>query len=222
MKTFTSYSNSTAKVRRMSIQTRQCIQHDENLAGTGIKIETFSNYSRPSCLLECRAKILFKKCRCLPYYFPNFAKPWKRKTDCDLKGLQCIANSTSTLSALSVDANSQSNDDLLEGANCYCPTDCTETVYTQEMSQAQLMNPSRVHELVQNEYSVAKKLKQLSQNETLSHEMRNVFSRRLDSLLKDVTFVHIYFKELGIVKYSRDELYSIMDVIGKTIYNGIS
>ena len=26
---------------------------------------------------------------------------------------------------------------------------------------------------------------------------------------------HFYFKELGIVKYSRDELFGIMDVIGK-------
>ena len=29
------------------------------------------------------------------------------------------------------------------------------------------------------------------------------------------SLTHIYFKELGIVHYSRDELYGIMDVIGK-------
>lgn len=34
------------------------------------------------------------------------------------------------------------------------------------------------------------------------------------SMKNDMALVHIYFKELGIVKYSRDQLYSIMDVIG--------
>ena len=38
---------------------------------------------------------------------------------------------------------------------------------------------------------------------------------RLDSMKKDMSLVHIYFKELGIVKYSRDELFSIIDVIGR-------
>ena len=33
-----------------------------------------------------------------------------------------------------------------------------------------------------------------------------------------MSLVHIYFKELGIIKYSREELYSIMDVIGKTCF----
>ena len=28
--------------------------------------------------------------------------------------------------------------------------------------------------------------------------------------------MHIYFKELGVVKYQRDELYGAMDVIGKS------
>ncbi|TRY68216.1 hypothetical protein TCAL_16470 [Tigriopus californicus] len=206
-------TESTSKVRQMSIQKRQCIQHDESLEGTGIKIETFSNYSRPSCLLECRAKILYKNCRCLPYYFPNFAKAWKRNTDCDLQGLQCIANSSATLSALSVDANFQAKDDLLEGANCYCPIDCTETVYNQEMSHAKLMDSSRVHKLVLEEYSVAKKLKKLTSNATFSLKKRQVFGERLEKMLEDITLVHIYFKELGIVKYSRDQLYSVMDVI---------
>ena len=33
-------------------------------------------------------------------------------------------------------------------------------------------------------------------------------------VLSNVTPMHIYFKELGVVQYSRDELYGIMDVIG--------
>ena len=37
----------------------------------------------------------------------------------------------------------------------------------------------------------------------------------LTSYIKDLSMVHFYFKELGVVKYSRDELYGIMDVIGE-------
>ena len=31
----------------------------------------FKTYSEENCLLECRAKQLFKKCNCLPYYYPR-------------------------------------------------------------------------------------------------------------------------------------------------------
>lgn len=35
------------------------------------------------------------------------------------------------------------------------------------------------------------------------------------SYIRDMSMVHFYFKELGVVKYSRDELFGILDVIGK-------
>ena len=37
----------------------------------------------------------------------------------------------------------------------------------------------------------------------------------MKEILSEGTLMHIYFKELGVVKYQRDELYGIMDVIGK-------
>ena len=39
-------------------------------------------------------------------------------------------------------------------------------------------------------------------------------SAQLDGLKSDMSLVHIYFKELGIVKFSREELFSIIDLIG--------
>ena len=44
-------------------------------------------------------------------------------------------------------------------------------------------------------------------NETLQYELKN-FNR-------NYALVHVYFKELGIVKFSRNELYGPIDVIGK-------
>ena len=31
-----------------------------------------------------------EKCGCLPYYMPNFAKVWKKKTVCNSTGLRCL------------------------------------------------------------------------------------------------------------------------------------
>ena len=37
-----------------------------------------------------------------------------------------------------------------------------------------------------------------------------------EEVLEKGTMMHIYFKELGVVKYQRDELYGAMDVIGES------
>lgn len=35
------------------------------------------------------------------------------------------------------------------------------------------------------------------------------------TILRRISMAHIYFKELGIEKYTTDEIYSIIDLIGK-------
>ncbi len=42
-------------------------------------------------------------------------------------------------------------------------------------------------------------------------ENLDILSRQI---MHNMTVVRVYFKELGIVKYSRDELYGIADAIG--------
>lgn len=39
--------------------------------------------------------------------------------------------------------------------------------------------------------------------------------KKLKELEANTTLVHIYFKELGIIRYLKDELYGILDVIGR-------
>ena len=41
--------------------------------------------------------------------------------------------------------------------------------------------------------------------------------KEIENLSKNITFLHIYFKRLGITQYSRDENYSIWDLIGKAV-----
>ena len=72
----------------LSFASRKCIDHDESLDGTGVTLEVFQNYSRTSCLLECRANLLLDKCGCLPYYFPDFTIVKHVNKSCDLEGLK--------------------------------------------------------------------------------------------------------------------------------------
>ena len=78
----------------MILEKRKCVKQNENLDEIGITLETFRNYSRPSCLLECQARKLYDVCGCLPYYFPDFSKVWSNPVTCDKTGLICLSNVT--------------------------------------------------------------------------------------------------------------------------------
>ena len=90
-------SFSTEKVKSMYLDRRKCILVDENLKKVGIQMDAFEDYSRSSCLLECRARKLYDECKCLPYYYPNFAKVWGKDTTCSKDGLRCLANYTGVI-----------------------------------------------------------------------------------------------------------------------------
>lgn len=76
----------------MILEKRKCVKHDENLDEIGIQLETFQNYSRPSCQMECQARKLFDLCGCLPYYFPDFSTVWNKTITCGYNGLVCLSN----------------------------------------------------------------------------------------------------------------------------------
>ena len=85
---------STSKVQSMSLSRRDCIIKNEDLEGTGIVMEAFKNYSRPNCLLECRARLMFDRCGCLPFFYPEFSRVWGESTTCSREGLACLSNTT--------------------------------------------------------------------------------------------------------------------------------
>lgn len=74
----------------MSLERRKCVKRNEDLEAAGIEMKAFSNYSQESCLLECRARLLFDKCGCLPYYYPDFAAVWNKDTVCTQDELKCL------------------------------------------------------------------------------------------------------------------------------------
>ena len=141
---FTVLLFSTDTVKSMAIKRRNCIKHDEDrssMAEAGVTMEVFEDYSRPSCIIECRARQIYDTCHCLPYYFPNFALVWGISTECDSEGLECIANEAGILSAL--DTGEDNYEFFSEGAQCYCPVDCEENLYIPEMSQADIRESAR-------------------------------------------------------------------------------
>ena len=91
------YTAASDTVKSMPLEKRKCLKHSENLMPEAqVHLDVFKNYSRKACLLECQARQLQEDCGCLPYYFPDFSKIWKKDTTCNLKGLQCLSNVSST------------------------------------------------------------------------------------------------------------------------------
>ena len=87
------YTESTEVVKEMPLYKRECLKHDENMQNhPDIHLKAFANYSRKACIMECQAEDIFKKCHCLPYYFPDFSSIWKKDTSCNYTGYQCLAN----------------------------------------------------------------------------------------------------------------------------------
>ena len=108
------------------------------------------------------------------------------------------------------------------------------TVYTQEISQASLF-PHDLKKLVlrkslRNQKGILKdtdpeflresrafKLLDRSEDASYTPSQRREFLRQYQEVERNFTVAHFYFKELTMVRYLRDELYGVMDVIGRNI-----
>jgi hypothetical protein len=128
---------------------------------------------------------------------------------------------TASVTALSdSDIDAKIGSELIKGAECNCPNDCEETVYSHEMSQAKMRSDAVTFKQMardqKNKFELLQEINDIYESgeaENKSDEL-NELHKQWEAKTKDWTLVHIYFKELGIVKYVRDELYGIMDVIG--------
>ena len=118
-----------------------------------------------------------------------------------------------------------SKDSELEGTYCSCPVECQATLYSQEMSQSDRRTGTEL-----KKYMRPPLFQRMSKKPlpiwVLEEKIKNLTkagksSKRLEDLQADIldraSVVHFYFKETGIVQYSREQLYSIMDVIGNSI-----
>jgi len=66
---------------------------------------------------------------------------------------------------------------------------------------------------IEREYPPATKLRQKMEDETVPNKTRMAAFEVYEELRTTVAIAHIHFKELGILKFSRSELFSITDLI---------
>ena len=116
-----------------------------------------------------------------------------------------------------------SKESELKGTYCNCPVECESTIYTQELSQATRMNTAYITPLMGKLYQkhlaigiLDKKIENATEYGKIKLEKK--YKRVKSDLLFYSSIVHFYFKERGIVQYSREQLYTPMDVIGKLYY----
>lgn len=209
------FTSSSAKVKSMPLEKRKCLNHDEDMTlYPDIFLEAFKNYSRKACLVECKARQVFLTCGCLPYYYPDFSNLWQADTTCDLNGLRCLANVSSQSKALQPSSSDDTTniEDLIQGTQCNCPLDCEETVYSQELSQANTVGRGTTFSRLKAKGNYLWKLQESIDNATTPAK-----AKKLENLYKEImnssSLVHFYFKETGIVQYTREELYGIMDLV---------
>ena len=113
----------------------------------------------------------------------------------------------------------------MTGTYCNCPLECEATLYSQEMSQAdrrtgletdKYMEPPLFQKMRSQKHLAIhildKKIKEKMDEGIVPTKLMKL----RDDILDSASVVHFYFKERGIVQYSREQLYSIMDVIGKS------
>ena len=109
---------------------------------------------------------------------------------------------------------------FIPGPDCNCPTDCKETLYSQEMSQAKLRPKNRFIARLERPGQFLYNLTEQINNQTKKNQEKK--KEKLQNLYTNIvnssSIVHIYFKELGIVKYSKDQLYGALDVIGQHFF----
>ena len=110
-------------------------------------------------------------------------------------------------------------DGMIEGAECNCPLDCEETVYSQEISQATIRSGNNIFNRLKVKPNYLWQLKDLMEKNTTSENKRNKLNQTINDITSHGSVVHFYFKETGVVLYNRDELYGIMDLVGKILFS---
>ena len=87
------HSWTTDAANSLDLLQKKCLARDDDITKyPQIMLDVFEKYTRKGCILECYANLYFKKCRCLPYHYPNFTQAWNEKTtSCDYNGLKCLS-----------------------------------------------------------------------------------------------------------------------------------
>ena len=82
------------------------------------------------------------------------------------------------------------------------------------MSQAKLREKNRFISRLERPGQFLYNLTEKINNQTKAKKKQKLENLHMN-IISTSSIVHIYFKEMGIVKYSKDQLYGALDVIGE-------
>ncbi|XP_055371678.1 pickpocket protein 28-like [Condylostylus longicornis] len=112
-------TEATNAVRSIQRKYRQCIFEEES------ELLSYAVYSKRNCNMECDAKRLYKKCKCIDYYMPHI---YSNITTCGLKDILCIKNGTNVY----LDPNDPVDNEYIK-CNAKCLPGCFDYVYKGDM-----------------------------------------------------------------------------------------
>lgn len=101
-------------VRNVALNQRNCYFEGER------KLKFFKFYSRPHCILECKANITFRKCGCVKFHMPRD----KDTPVCNYFEMNCVFNHYKAGMAV------YSEEELLA---CTCHSPCNDIKYSFEV-----------------------------------------------------------------------------------------
>ena len=102
----------------------------------------------------------------------------------------------------------------IDTSSCTCPTDCNSISYSKEISTEQLYPLySQTFNLLSNTNNYLWKLEERLKSATDLYEQK-LLRDRYDDVIESSSVVHFYFRESGILKYSQEEVFGLVDLIG--------
>jgi len=124
------------------------------------------------------------------------------------------------------------DDRAISSTDCDCPSDCEETIYFMEMTQSRnekkrssfykKMRGDNGHGPVNNwcRQPVCQINEAIKNNDSWTSESGRTYNGSdlqtfQDDLYEFGTIAHLFFKDMGVVKYRKDEMYSAIDLIAQ-------
>lgn len=122
---------STADVRRLPIDVRQCLMPDEK------KMNVMQSYSYVNCMAECRSEMVFRLCGCVPYHMLNNGT----YPVCEMSQITCVVENNRVFGgAWPVLNRSQAIRGTTKNLtySCDCLPDCEFNLFASEVTSAAL------------------------------------------------------------------------------------
>ncbi|KAG5882179.1 hypothetical protein JTB14_016447 [Gonioctena quinquepunctata] len=117
--------SSKEEIRGIDVKSRGCLFSDEK------KLAWTNHYTINTCLKNCKLKVIWNMCRCIPFYFPISSNNF-----CTILDSSCVMAAERTY--ISSRIGNQGQDQRKGEFSCDCPSGCNEITYTPSVQTERL------------------------------------------------------------------------------------